>query len=138
MVFINKSLVLLMASIVPAVVLAHPGHDVRTEAAERAASKAQMQHRSLAHCAEKLKERGVEARSIARRQAAVNKLRQKRDLEARDFPTVLNTSHHSTEKYNSQTPPEVLFAGNNSCILTPEVTEGPYCRLSYTLNLHGC
>lgn len=128
MVVISKSLTLAVASILPAAIFAHPGHDVHAEAAKRAAAMENMQRRTLAHCADELKALGVEQRSIARRQAAVEKLRKKRSLEVRDFRTVLNTSHQSTEKYNSQTPADVLFAGNNSCILTPEVTEGPYCE----------
>lgn len=128
MVAFTKSLALVAVSILPAVILAHPGTDVNAEAAERAESLAKMERRSLAHCAEELKALGIEQRNIARRQAAVEHLRKKRSLETRDFRTALNTSHHSTEKYNSQTPADVLFAGNNSCILTPEVTEGPYCK----------
>ncbi|KAJ4301486.1 hypothetical protein N0V90_003578 [Kalmusia sp. IMI 367209] len=121
-----KQFALLAGLILPALVTAHPGHNVKAEASERAASMAQMQHRSLSHCAEKLKNRGIEQRSIARRSAAVEKLRKKRSLEPRNFKEVLNTSHHSTEYYNTSTPADILFIGNNSCILTPEVTEGPY------------
>ncbi|KAF2682281.1 extracellular dioxygenase-like protein [Lentithecium fluviatile CBS 122367] len=126
MVFINKALALLAASLLPSVILAHPGHDVVAEAAERAAALGKIEYRSLSHCAETLKKRGIEQRSIARRQATMDSLRKKRSLKARDFKTVLATDHQSTEKYNAQTPADILFSGNNSCILTPEVTEGPY------------
>jgi hypothetical protein len=65
-------------------VSAHPGHDVKAEAAERAAfiKRAPVQSRSLAHCASKLKARGHESRSIARRQHAVKNLRASRGLES--------------------------------------------------------
>ncbi|KAF2108095.1 Intradiol ring-cleavage dioxygenase [Lophiotrema nucula] len=107
-------------------VLAHPGHDVKAEVAQRAAYMKTAERRSLAHCAEKLKERGITQLSIARRQAAVEQLRMKGGIERRDFGKALNTSHHSSQNYTSSTPADVLFAGNASCILSPEVTEGPY------------
>jgi hypothetical protein len=47
---------------------------------------------------------------------------------ARDLPQLLNTSHHSPNKYTLETPTDIIFSGNNSCILSPEVTEGPYCK----------
>lgn len=125
---LNRSLVLLAVALFPAATLAHPGHDVTAEIAQRAAYMAQAERRSLSHCAEKLKERGIEQRSIARRQAHVERLRKKRSLETRDVKEVLNKSHHSTEGYTSETPADILFAGNASCILSPEVTEGPYCK----------
>ena len=128
MVVLNKTLALLAAALLPSAILAHPGHDIKAENAQRAAYLAKAERRSLAHCAEKLKERGIQGRSIARRQAQVQKLRKKNNLEARDFRTALNTSHHSAHNYTSQTPADVLFAGNASCILSPEVTEGPYCE----------
>ncbi|KAF2738885.1 aromatic compound dioxygenase [Polyplosphaeria fusca] len=119
-------LVLLVTSLLPIGSLAHPGHDVRAEVAQRAAYMAKAERRSLAHCADKLKERGITQRSIARRQAAVESLRTKRSLDTRDFNKALNTSHHSPNNYTMETPTDLLFAGNNSCILSPEVTEGPY------------
>lgn len=128
MVLVTKSIALLAAALLSSGILAHPGHDVKAEVAQRAAYMATAERRSLSHCAEKLKERGIEQRSIARRQATVEKLRKKRSLEVRDFRQALNTSHQSTQNYTSQTPADVLFAGNNSCILSPEVTEGPYCK----------
>jgi protocatechuate 3,4-dioxygenase beta subunit len=40
---------------------------------------------------------------------------------------VLATSHASNlTGITLETDPSILFTGNNSCILTPEVTEGPY------------
>jgi hypothetical protein len=130
MVNFDTSLVLLAAVLLPSI-HAHPGHNIKAEVAQRAAYMAKIERRSLAHCASKIKERGIEQRSIARRQEHVEKLRKKQSIEARDFRTALNTTHHSTHNYTSQTPVDVLFAGNSSCILSPEVTEGPYCKWSW-------
>jgi len=126
MVYLKKFLA--AVALLPSI-LAHPGHDVTEEVAQRAAFLKQAERRSLAHCAGVLRERGVEARNIARREAAVEKLRMKRAPQIRDIGKVLNTSHLSTEGYTPDTPSDILFAGNNSCILSPEVTEGPYCKL---------
>ena len=52
---------------------------------------------------------------------------EKNYLRARDLDTVLATSHASNlTGITADTDPSILFAGNNSCILTPEVTQGPY------------
>lgn len=52
---------------------------------------------------------------------------EKNYLRARDLDTVLSTSHASNlTGITADTDPSVLFTGNNSCILTPEVTQGPY------------
>lgn len=115
--------------------LAHPGHDVKAEAAERAAfiKRTPLESRSLGHCAENLKARGYEAKNVARRQQTVEQLRRKRGIQtrsphlnARDLDTVLNTTHHSTLDVSPSTDPHVLFQSNASCILGPDVTQGPY------------
>ena len=64
------------------VVSAHPGHDIRAEAAERAAfiKRTPLSSRSLAHCAPQMKARGIERANMARRRHAANSLRRKRDL----------------------------------------------------------
>ncbi|KAH7242343.1 Intradiol ring-cleavage dioxygenase [Fusarium tricinctum] len=106
---------------------AHPGHDVAHEAAERREFLSSVKRSSLAHCATKLKARGVEARNVARRSAQVHKARQKRSLKKRDADSVLSTSHNQTDQgFTSCTDPATLFASINSCVLTPEVTQGPY------------
>lgn len=38
----------------------------------------------------------------------------------------VNTDHESAVDYNSDTSDSTLFASNSSCILSPEVTQGPY------------
>ncbi|KPM34841.1 hypothetical protein AK830_g11725 [Neonectria ditissima] len=109
------------------VAIAHPGHNVAEEAAERRDFLSSVKRSSLAHCAEKMKARGVEARNIARRSAQIEKARAKRGLKKRDLDTVLGTSHNQTDQgYTVNTDAATLFAGINSCVLTPEVTQGPY------------
>ncbi|EKG10663.1 Intradiol ring-cleavage dioxygenase [Macrophomina phaseolina MS6] len=107
-------------------VAAHPHHDHKAEALERRTNLAKMSKRSLAHCADKLEARGIEAKNVARRQAMHDQL-SKRALMKRDLDTVLNTTHHSNlTGVTPNTDPSILFTGNNSCILAPETTQGPY------------
>ena len=47
-------------------------------------------------------------------------------LKARDVDSVLNSTHLSSENYSNATSEAILFAGNSSCILSPDVTQGPY------------
>jgi len=47
-------------------------------------------------------------------------------LRVRDAASVLATSHLSSEAYTNATEESILFSGNSSCILSPEVTQGPY------------
>ncbi|PYH46048.1 intradiol ring-cleavage dioxygenase [Aspergillus saccharolyticus JOP 1030-1] len=117
-------------------VCAHPGHDVRAEAAERAAflKRAPMHARGLSQCASKLKARGHESSNIARRQATLDSLRRRKGLstrapllKTRDLTTILNTSHLSSLDVNENTQDyDTLFASNASCVLGPDVTQGPY------------
>lgn len=66
------------------VVSAHPGHDPKVEAAERALfmRNAPVQSRSLSQCASQMKARGLESKNVARRSAAVKHLRRRRGLKA--------------------------------------------------------
>ncbi|KAF4545857.1 Intradiol ring-cleavage dioxygenase [Lasiodiplodia theobromae] len=107
-------------------VMAHPGHNHKAEAVQRRAAVSNMSKRSLSHCQDKLAARGVEAKNVQRRHAMHQQLR-KTALAKRDFDTVLNTTHHSDlTGITPSTDPATLFVGNNSCILAPETTEGPY------------
>ncbi|CAG7944383.1 unnamed protein product [Penicillium salamii] len=118
------------------IVSAHPGHDVKAEAAERAAflKSVPVQSRSLSGCASKLKARGLENRNVARRQHAVKNLRASRGLsqtphflKARSLNSTLSTSHHSSlTGVDPSTDPNVLFGSEATCILGPDVTQGPY------------
>ena len=127
MVYFSPTFIALAASLFwasPAV--AHPGHDIAEERAERAAFLASDSYTGLAHCADTLKSR--QAGLISRRKAMVNHLRAKRGIVKRSFEDVLNTDHHSNASVTPDSPDDVIFAGNASCILQPETTEGPYCR----------
>ena len=125
---------------------AHPGHDPHEEALERRAyyDSVPLAKRSLSHCEAKIKARGLEQRSLARRAALVANARQKRDLgeasleaerlllaanhraEKRDAAAVLNTTHLSNDTNIDMDVAEEYLFGNGSCILVPEVTQGPY------------
>ncbi|ERF72710.1 hypothetical protein EPUS_04763 [Endocarpon pusillum Z07020] len=111
---------------------AHPGHDHQVEAAERSEY---LKHntRSLSHCTARLKSRGHEAASLKRRQHLAHELRRTRGLDdhpflkARDLDSVLSQSHRSNDtSINLVTPLQDIFSDNSSCILQPEVTEGPF------------
>ncbi|RYP77310.1 hypothetical protein DL770_007077 [Monosporascus sp. CRB-9-2] len=113
--------------IVAGLASAHPGHDISQEIVERREFLSTVKRNDLSHCAEKLKARGVLERNVARRSAQVEKERAKRGLKKRDLDEVLNTSHNKTELgYTPVTDPALLFEGYKSCLLTPEVTQGPY------------
>ncbi|KAL4981482.1 Intradiol ring-cleavage dioxygenase [Aspergillus falconensis] len=112
------------------VVSAHPGHDVKAEAAERATALKSIRARGLSQCTTQLQARGVEAESVARRDASLQKIRKARGLsgpllKARDT-TPLTTSHESNLTVDLSTDPSVLFASGGSCVLAEDVTQGPY------------
>lgn len=51
-----------------------------------------------------------------------------RGIDKRDAASVLATSHNGTSLgYTENTNVAKLFSSNNSCLLMPEVTQGPYC-----------
>ncbi|KAI9051296.1 hypothetical protein LZ554_005397 [Drepanopeziza brunnea f. sp. 'monogermtubi'] len=123
---------LIAAAALTSNVVAHPGHDIQEEIAERAAFM-QFAKKDLSHCAAKLKARGMDKSNVARRAALARNARKKRSIQedapymrARDLTSVLATSHLSSEAYDSSTEASILFSGNSSCILSPEVTQGPY------------
>lgn len=119
----------------------HPGHDINHEIEERAKALENIP-RDISHCAAKLKARGHQERTISRRSALLTAEREKRglatdpsfikardinaELNARDAASVLATNHSSPVVYTPETSTDILFAGNQSCVLVPEVTEGPY------------
>lgn len=123
---------LFLLAMLTSTVLSHPGHDIRQEMRERA-TFFETNKRDLSHCAAQMNSRGIEQATIQRRAAVAKEARKKRGLdehapsiEARDAGTVINTSHLSSINYTEDTDESVIFSGNNSCVLSPEVTEGPY------------
>ncbi|KAH7081251.1 Intradiol ring-cleavage dioxygenase [Paraphoma chrysanthemicola] len=122
-------------------VAAHPGekHDhakIKREIDVRS-MRAAAAKRSLGACESSLKHRDLLQRSMTRRAAALNKLRQKRGIsvnskkyrrdlaELQAFETV-NHNLTGTVDYTPNTLASDIFAANTSCILAPEVTDGPY------------
>lgn len=117
----------LAAALVAGSAVAHPGHSVRQEVEERREALSHMKVRDLSHCAAKLKSRGVEDRNIARREKMVEDARARRGLNKRTLDSVLATDHNETSLgYTASTDASTLFSSNASCILTPDVTQGPY------------
>lgn len=133
----------LAASTLLSVTSAHPHHNAAEEALERRAALSQFNHRSLAHCSAKLKARGLEAKSKARRQAWADDIRKRNALEkkpmlkARDLNSTLNTDHESSlTGLTADSDPSLLFTNNASCVLQPEETQGPYCKFAFLLAIH--
>ncbi|OQD61991.1 hypothetical protein PENPOL_c014G05988 [Penicillium polonicum] len=117
------------------IVSAHPGHDVKAEAAERADffKSAPVHSRSLAQCSSRLQRRGQQNRNVARRHRAVKNLRRRLGLQPTSHllkarsDSALDTSHHSNlTGVDPSTDPDVLFGTDATCILAPDVTQGPY------------
>ncbi|KAJ5392802.1 hypothetical protein N7465_011776 [Penicillium sp. CMV-2018d] len=117
------------------IVSAHPGHDVKAEAAERAEflKSAPVHSRSLAQCSSRLQRRGQQNRNVARRHRAVKNLRRRLGLQPTSHllkarsDSALDTSHHSNlTGVDPSTDPDVLFGTDATCILAPDVTQGPY------------
>ncbi|KAK6345734.1 hypothetical protein TWF718_007642 [Orbilia javanica] len=94
--------------------------------------------RSLAACRDNENAKALFKRSFERRSALVNKIRKERGLAERSledshriakraFEDVSQIDHNNTfadAKFDTES--SVLFSGNSSCLLMPEVTEGPY------------
>ncbi|KAI1410365.1 aromatic compound dioxygenase [Hypoxylon sp. FL1857] len=124
--FTNSVVSALVLLAIPAV--AHPGHDISYEIKERREFLDSVKRANLNHCAPQLKARGIERRNIERRATLLEKARAKRGLnKKRDLGSDLATDHNATDLgYTPNTDSATLFAGYNSCLLTPEVTQGPY------------
>lgn len=131
MVKIASSFSAFIALMAASAAVAHPHTLSEAELAKRDAFQT-VSRRSLANCQSKLRARGgVAERAIARRQALAEKARKARGLATdrpyigkRDLDSVLNTSHASNVTgLSSDSDP---FDGNSSCVLGPEVTQGPY------------
>jgi sulfur relay (sulfurtransferase) complex TusBCD TusD component (DsrE family) len=77
--------VFLVGAVLAAVGVAHPGHDVAQEAAERREILLQTRN-DLSHCAEKLKARGVHHRNIQRRSKIAEGLMSEQGLQGKFGP----------------------------------------------------
>lgn len=118
----------LLTALVAGLATAHPGHSVAEELQERRDFMAATKARDLSHCAAKMKARGLEAQNVARRAQLIEAARAKRGLKTkRTLDSVLATDHNETSLgYTANTDAATLFSSNSSCILTPDVTQGPY------------
>ncbi|KAI4907043.1 hypothetical protein J4E90_009937 [Alternaria incomplexa] len=122
-------------------VIAHPGetHDhakIKSEIEARGL-RAAAAKRSLAGCQDTLKHRSLMQRSEERRANTMDELRRKRGITAKpkkyrrdlkqlqEFEAV-NHNMTGTMDYTPDTLTSAIFAANTSCILTPELTFGPY------------
>ena len=122
---------LLLCLIAATTILAHPGHDIAEEIAERAAYF-KRNPRSLSKCSSNLQARGLSSEYIARRHNLANELRAARGLAivpslyARDF-AAYNFSHlYSESGVGVDSLTDTNLAKNSSCVLQPDVTAGPY------------
>lgn len=111
-------------------VAAHLGYNHEAEQAIRREALRNNEVKSLSHCSEKMHAQGLSQRQETRRMELVRMLKLAHGLEARDLSD-LNKNHHSSENYTVETNPSMLFVSNNSCVLSPEVMEGPYCEFLY-------
>lgn len=120
---------------------AHPGekHDMahvkgQIDARQMRAAAAK---RSLESCQDTLQHRSLMQRSHTRRSEALSALRQKRGINSnskkfrRDLAQLqefeaINHNQTGVLDYSPNTDVSTIFAANTSCILAPEVTDGPY------------
>lgn len=117
-------------------ILAHPGHSIIEEAAERA-EYLSLKPRSINSCTGKLHKRGHISNSIVRRREFARYAREKRGLSLRADPAVQHQRqrrdfadydfpHESSGDISFGDDETLLFADNSSCLLQPEVTQGPF------------
>ncbi|KAI1258494.1 Intradiol ring-cleavage dioxygenase [Xylariaceae sp. FL1019] len=119
-------------------VQAHPGdlpEDVRRELAAHNARQP-IARRAIQACAGTSNMAALKARTVSRRAATAQALREKRGLtdhrlkSKRDqdgFDKWAAVDHDSSSLgYDLDTGSDVIFSGNSTCALVPEVTIGPY------------
>jgi hypothetical protein len=119
----------LINAILLASALAHPGHDVREEALERRDFMSRRPN-SVRSCSSSLEARGIVTSAVHRRQEMARQARSKRENKAgtilrRDF-AAYNFTHQSGLDVTLGSDEELLFDDDSSCVLQPEVTQGPY------------
>jgi protocatechuate 3,4-dioxygenase beta subunit len=105
--------------------LAHPGHTVADEAAERSNWVRSANPRSVHSCTAELQRRGLHSRALARRHQLAKHARIARGLGQKSFADY-DYSHESSLDLTAGSDERKLFADNSSCLLQPETTQGPY------------
>ncbi|KAF2108121.1 putative GPI anchored dioxygenase [Lophiotrema nucula] len=131
----------LAASSLAGLVASHPGEKHDMAHVKREIDVRQMRaaaaKRSLGQCQSNLKHRQLMQRSVERRSKNLQTLREKRGIAAqskklkRDLALLqsfeaINHNQTSLVSYDTSTPESTVFSANTSCILAPEVTDGPY------------
>ncbi|KAM0243073.1 hypothetical protein ACHAP5_006954 [Fusarium lateritium] len=132
-----SSTVLLLAQLASA----HPGekhdHEHIKRQIQARDNVANLGQRSLNSCSGSQDARALKARSISRRAQKVQQLRKRLGIKTaprkhrRDEEDIIAweaVDHNQTGISNNDmfTPLETVFGANSSCILSPEVTAGPY------------
>ncbi|KAI8722592.1 INTRADIOL-DIOXYGENAS domain-containing protein [Fusarium sp. LHS14.1] len=122
-------------------VMSHPGeaHDPKHMAREIHArnNMAAIGRRSMESCSGSAAAQALKARSIERRTSRVRALRAKRGItspskkyrrDTDDLTSWEDVNHNMTGSvsYDMFTPLADIFDANSSCILSPEITAGPY------------
>ncbi|KAI0448994.1 Intradiol ring-cleavage dioxygenase [Xylaria acuta] len=118
--------------------LAHPGdttEEVRRELEAHAAARP-VARRALNACASAPNTAALKTRSVARRAATADALRQKRGIAHKSLKSKRDqvgfnkwaaVNHDSSSlSYDLDTPLDTIFDSNSTCALVPEVTIGPY------------
>ncbi|KAI1378527.1 aromatic compound dioxygenase [Hypoxylon crocopeplum] len=117
---------------------AHPGDTPEVVKQERAMHKHAQAgaRRAITGCATTAGAAALKARSVARRAAAAQALREKRGLtdkrmrskrDQAELEKYLEVNHDASELgYTLDTPFDVIFDSNSTAALVPEVTIGPY------------
>ncbi|KAI0908122.1 aromatic compound dioxygenase [Ustulina deusta] len=113
-----------LATSTAVLVTAHPGADHQNEILQRREFISNSKRSDLSHCAAKLSARGIAQRGVQRRKALAD-ARSKSGIVSRDVSDK-DKSHLSDSGYTLDTSLDVIFSSNTSCLLSPEVTEGPY------------
>ncbi|PVH79822.1 aromatic compound dioxygenase [Cadophora sp. DSE1049] len=108
--------------------LAHPGHDLTQEIAER--SEFMQNSKRASNCDVALRKRGIDSKQQERRRRAIQEARaarglpQKADVMRRD---ATDESHLSSLDVTPTTSNvESIIFDNSTCVLSPEGEEGPY------------
>ncbi|KAE9375224.1 aromatic compound dioxygenase [Stipitochalara longipes BDJ] len=141
MVYFSKLATAVVAACLASSAVAHPGehHDhaaIKREVVARN-QMASAAKRSIDSCSNSLKHRELNARSIARREETLHSIRKARGIKSkpqkyrRDLATLetyeaVNHNETGAVNYTVGASDTTIFSANTSCILTPEVTDGPY------------
>lgn len=130
-----------LAAAASAVVYAHPGESHTGEHLKREIAArdhhAAVGARALGQCSNSATARRMKQRSVQRRAETVEALRKERGIKAKpkkfrrdlaDLQEWETVNHNKTGAldYDMFTPLETVFDANTSCVLAPEITDGPY------------